>query len=168
MKLAKNLQVVLLLCAGSALYAQSSAKSSQARMCPTADLAAIKQQWSEWTAAYASHNLAKTMEIFDPEVIFSFQGSPDQNFADLERGYKDEFTKPDNKLEWVPQFEEFECSGDLGFVRSTWVLRQTDASGKVTELEKNRGVDLFRRQHRGGKWKIFRSLNYPFQPPKKD
>jgi len=133
-------------------------------MCPAADLAAVRQQWSEWTEAYASRNLARTMEIFDPEVIFSFQGSADQNFADLERGYKEEFSQPESKLEWVPQFEEFECSGDLGFVRSTWVLRRTDPAGKVEELDKNRGVDLFRRQNRSGKWKIFRSLNYSVKP----
>jgi ketosteroid isomerase-like protein len=161
----KGITFILLLVLLSGL-ASAQPKSGGSGLCPTADLAAIRKQWSEWTAAYAAHDLAKTMEIFHHDVIFSFQGAPDQNYSDLEQGYKEEFAKPDNKRAWVPQFEEFECSGNLGFVRSTWVLEQNDASGTVKELEKNRGVDLFRRDA-NGRWKIFRSLNYPFTIPAK-
>src|SRR5712691_4419430 len=169
MAIIKSVSALLLFVfsSGVAIAQKSSAQEPHhAEMCPAADLAAIQRQWSEWTAAYAARNLEKTMEIFDRDVIFSFQGSRDQNFSDLEQGYKDEFSKPDNKLVWVPQFEEFECSGNLGFVRSTWVLRQSNAAGGFKELEKNRGVDLFRRDP-GSKWKIFRSLNYHLQPPSK-
>jgi ketosteroid isomerase-like protein len=159
--------LLLVLLTGLAMAQPNSPrKSGRAGMCPAADLAAIRKQWSEWTAAYAAHDLAKTMEILDRDVIFSFQGAPDQNYSDLEKGYKDEFSEPDNKRVWVPQFEEFECSGNLGFVRSTWVLKQNDGTGAAKELAKNRGVDLFRRDA-NGRWKIFRSLNYPFAAPSK-
>jgi len=164
MKKALQSLLFLILFAGSELFAQTSSPAKKPQsMCPSADLAALKQQWSGWVAAYASYDLKATMDIFAEDVIFSFQGSPDQHYADLESGYKAEFARARTQREWVPEFEESECSGNLAFVRSTWILRQTDPSGKIEDLTKNRGIDLFRRS-KDGKWKIFRSLNYPFNP----
>ncbi len=70
-----------------------------------------------------------------------------------------EFAKPGGNSEWTPMFEEFECSGDLAFVRSTWELRVSRPDGTTAVQARNRSVDILRRT--GGQWRIFRSLNYP-------
>ena len=71
------------------------------------------------------------MSIFADDVIFSFQGSPDSNKPDLEKSYREEFAHPEESRIWLPEFEEFECSGDLGFIRSTWKLEVKTPDGKV-------------------------------------
>src|SRR5215471_17597439 len=150
MKKALQSLLFLILLAGSELFAQTSSPAKKPQsMCPSADLAALKQQWSGWVAAYAARDLKATMDIFAEDVIFSFQGSPDQHYVELEAGYKADFARGKTQREWAPQFEESECSGNLAFVRSTWVLRQTDASGKTEDLAKNRSIDLFRRARDG-------------------
>src|SRR5262249_13643730 len=129
------------------------------------DCDALRSVFEKWVAAYASHDLAGTMEIFADNVNFSFQGSPDAKKADLEKGYRAEFAKP-AQAKWVPKFEEFYCSGNLGFVRSTWRLEVTNADGKAEIKSENRSVDILRRSD-DGSWKIFRSLNYPASVSKK-
>jgi ketosteroid isomerase-like protein len=132
---AKKWRLVLVLLVGSSLYVQAFSETRTAPpMCPSTELAALDQQWSAWVVAYQARNLKATMDIFDPDVIFSFQGSADQGYSDLERAYKADFDAGGAKREWVPQFEESECAGRLGFVRSTWVLRQTNESGKTDEF----------------------------------
>jgi uncharacterized protein (TIGR02246 family) len=129
------------------------------------DCEALRSVFEKWVAAYANHDLTGTMSIFADDVNFSFQGSPDGKKADLEKGYRDEFAKP-NQAKWVPKFEEFYCSGNLGFVRSTWRLEVTNADGKAEIKAENRSVDILRRSD-DGSWKIFRSLNYPVSAAKK-
>ena len=129
------------------------------------DCDALRLVFEKWVAAYANHDLAGTMSIFADDVNFSFQGSPDAKKADLEKGYRAEFAKP-VEAKWVPKFEEFYCSGNLGFVRSTWRLEIMNADGKAEIKSENRSVDILRRSD-DGTWKIFRSLNYPASASKK-
>lgn len=130
------------------------------------DCDVLRAAFEKWVAAYANHDLAGTMSIFADDVNFSFQGSPDAKKADLEASYRDEFAKPGAAAKWVPKFEEFYCSGNLGFVRSTWRLEITNADGKTETKAENRSVDILRRSD-NGRWTIFRSLNYPVNLPKK-
>src|SRR5437762_3453831 len=64
----------------------------------------------------------RSIQSVVPDVNFSFQGAPDAKKADLEKSYRDEFAHPEQSRRWIPKFEEFECSGNLGLVRSTWRL----------------------------------------------
>jgi len=131
-----------------------------------AECEALRSVFEKWVAAYANRDLAGTMSIFADDVNFSFQGAPDAKKADLEKSYRDEFAHPEQSRKWVPKFEEFQCSGNLGFVRSTWRLEATSADGKVEIKAENRSVDILRLSE-DGTWKIFRSLNYPVVAPKK-
>lgn len=124
----------------------------------------LRATFEKWVAAYANRDLAGVMSILADDLNFSFQGSADAKKADLEKSYREEFSKP-AQAKWVPKFEEFECSGDLGFVRSTWRLEVTGADGKIEVKAENRSVDILRRTA-NGEWKIFRSLNYPIVAPK--
>src|SRR5438067_2131430 len=84
-----------------------------------AECEALRSAFEKWVAAYANRDLAGTMSIFAADVNMSFQGAPDAKKADLEKSYRDEFAHPEQSRRWIPKFEEFECSGNLGFVRST-------------------------------------------------
>lgn len=130
------------------------------------DCDVLKATFEKWIAAYDKHDLAGTMEIFADDVNFSFQGAPDAKRTDLERDYRTDFAKADQKARWIPKFEEFECSGTLGFVRSTWQLEITTPDGKKEIKAENRSIDVLRLTD-DGSWKIFRSLNYPVKAPGK-
>ena len=131
-----------------------------------AECQALRSAFEKWVAAYANRDLPGTMSIFADDVNMSFQGAPDAKKANLEKSYRDEFAHPEQSRKWIPKFEEFQCSGNLGFVRSTWRLEVTSAEGKVEIKEENRSVDILRLSE-DGTWKIFRSLNYPVVAPKK-
>ena len=130
-----------------------------------AECEALRATFEKWIAAYANHDLAGTMSIFADDLNFSFQGSPDAKKGDLEKIYREEFAKP-AQAKWVPKFEEFECSGNIGFVRSTWRLEVKGADGKIDIKAENRSIDILRRTV-NGEWRIFRSLNYPVVAPKR-
>jgi len=132
----------------------------------SADRGALRSTFKRWIDAYARRDLPGTMSIFADDVIFSFQGSPDGKKADLEKSYREEFAHPEVSRAWVPQFEEFECSGNLGFARSTWKLEVKTPDGKGEVKAQNRSIDILRRST-DGEWKIFRSLNYPLTPKSK-
>jgi len=131
-----------------------------------AECDALRSTFEKWVAAYAHRDLAGTMSIFADDVNFSFQGAPDAKKADLEKSYRDEFAQPEQSRRWIPKFEEFQCSGNPGFVRSAWRLEVTRADGKIEIKAENRSVDILRLSE-DGTWKIFRSLNYPLVVPKK-
>src|SRR5437899_8049526 len=109
-----------------------------------AECEALRSAFEKWVAAYANRDLPGTMSIFADDVNMSFQGAPDAKKADLEKSYRDEFAHPEQSRRWIPKFEEFQCSGKLGFVRSTWRLEVTSADGKVEIKAENRSVDILR------------------------
>ena len=126
---------------------------------------ALRSTFKKWIAAYAKRDLDATMSIFTDDVKFSFQGAPDAKKRDLEKSYRQKFAQADQSRRWIPKFEEIDCSGRIGFVRSTWQLEVTGADGKKEIKAENRSVDILRLTE-DGSWKIYQSLNYPVTAPK--
>jgi ketosteroid isomerase-like protein len=118
----------------------------------------VASTFERWVAAYGKGDLESTMAIFDPGVVFEFQGSPDQGYAELRKGYVADFAARAPGTVWAPQIEEIYADGKLAFVRSRWELKVT-LGGKTIVKERNRSIDVFR--HSADGWKIIRSLNYP-------
>jgi hypothetical protein len=108
--------------------------------------------YSTWTAAYANHDLAATMEFFDQSVVMSFGGSPDARYDALRKGYAIEFAHP-SPDRWIPTFERPMVDDTIAVAASRWRLVR---GGK--DLIHNRGVDVLRCE--SGNWRIVRSLNY--------
>ena len=123
-----------------------------------ASAAEVQGTFERWLGAYEKGDLDSTMRIFDPEVIFAFQGGPDQNYAQLRKGYVEDFAARAPGTVWAPKIEEIYADGKLAFVRSRWELRVTTGGNTVVK-ERNRSIDVLRRTADG--WKIIRSLNYP-------
>ena len=60
----------------------------------------------------------------------------------------------------MPTVEEVYAEGRTAFVRSVWEARIKSADGTVVIKDRNRSIDVFRLGE-DGRWRIFRSLNYP-------
>ena len=127
------------------------------------DVPAARQVWKtfqDWLSAYSKGDLKEVMSIFDPDVRFSYQGAKDQGYAELKASYVADFGSRKPGAEWVPSLEEVYADGRLAIVRAVWELRVRAADGKVETRGRNRSLDVLRRAA-DGRWRIFRSINYP-------
>ena len=149
---------VRLFAIAAAVVALQSAPTAHAADVPSSgDTAAAAEVWKtfdHWLAAYESGDLPGIMAIFAPDVVFEFQGSPDESFADLQRDYTADLESRAPGTRWVPRVEEVHADGNTALVRAMWELHVGD---KVTQ--RNRSMDVF--QRRDGRWTILRSINYP-------
>ncbi|UXI68792.1 YybH family protein [Tahibacter amnicola] len=130
------------------------------------DRTKAREVWTvfqQWLDAYAQKRLEQVMAIFDPDVVFSFQGVPDQGWPALQRSYRDDFARNAPGQRWRARLEEISADGRLAYVRSSWELVRTDAQGQDSVVTTNRSIDVLRRDD-SGRWRIFRSLNYPQKP----
>jgi ketosteroid isomerase-like protein len=126
----------------------------------TVRAAAVWQSFEAWLKAYEVGDLKGTMDIFDHSVNFAFQGGPDQSYADLETSYVSDFKTRSPGTVWSPQIAEVYADDALAFVRSVWELHVTQSDGSIKTAARNRSIDVFHLMP-DGKWRIFRSLNYP-------
>jgi ketosteroid isomerase-like protein len=148
--------------AAAVVALHSSMPAARAADVPlTGDTTAAAEVWTtfdHWLAAYASGDLPGVMAIFAPDVVFEFQGSPDESFADLQRDYIADLKSRAPGTRWVPRVEEVHAEGSMAIVRSVWELHVGE---RVTQ--RNRSMDVFHRQ--GSDWRILRSINYPEPAP---
>ncbi len=142
------LSAVVLLCASAPVWGA----------CPTAQPAMIEARYTDWVARYDAHDLDGTMAIFDPAVVFQFQGSLDQDWAALKAGYVADFAQK-SANRWVPRITHIEVSGDLAAMTSEWKYVATGPDGRDVVKITNTGVDILTR-NAACEWHIVRSLNY--------
>ena len=121
--------------------------------------AQVLQTFERWTIAYEKGDLDGTMSIFAPSVVFAFQGSKDQNYEDLRKGYVQDFAIRQPGTAWVAQLEEVYVEGTVAIVRSAWELRVKAGASETQMKARNRSVDILSRG--SGGWQIIKSFNYP-------
>src|SRR5208282_1451454 len=112
------------------LITVSSGYGSEPRL--EGDAKSSTEVWSSyqsWLQAYKVGDVAEIMAIFDRDVVFSFQGSKDQSYADLQRGYEVDLKERTPGTIWVPLVEQVYADSNLAFVRAAWELRVSNASG---------------------------------------
>ena len=124
--------------------------------------AEVASTFQSWLRAYESGDLAGIMAIFDHAVVFSFQGSKDQSYVELQRGYQVDLKARTPGTIWTPLVEQTYADGNLAFVRAVWELRVADRAGRVEVKARNQSLDVLRNV--AGHWKIVRSINYPDKP----
>ena len=136
-------------------------------VCPLTAVAAddarpdIRQIFARWTEGYESKDLDKLMSIYTPDLKYSFQDQPDQNFDELKAQYVADFTTPHPKWKWSSFTETINVEGSFAVVVSRWTCREVSPLGASKVVMKIRSIDMLRRTAAG--WKIFRTLNYPEQ-----
>lgn len=126
--------------------------------CPPPTEASVRAAFDEWLAAYRARDVERTMAIFDPQVRFHFQGSPDLDWTALRRNYQGEFAATASS-EWRAEWDQVLVSNDLAIAFATW---REHVGGATEPRAENRAVDILRRGE-GCRWRIVRSLNYPLR-----
>ena len=118
--------------------------------------AEIRHALLQWTADFNVRRADKVCDLFEPGLIYDFQGLPEQRFDDICLRLKRAIG--DDTRSWVyapPDIKEILVFGDVAVVRLTWTSRVTGApEGEVKSVEP--GMDIFRRQS-DGSWKIMRT-----------
>ena len=112
------------------------------------DVATIRQQYLEWQRAYEEKDLARTMEIFAPEVISTFAGGKDNELNAIRQSYEKSFATTESARQWKPLDLEISASDDLAYALADWQMLE-DGSVRLT----NRSIDVLKRD--GTKWKSF-------------
>lgn len=120
--------------------------------------AEVQQLFDAWIAAQNSHDLEKVMAVFDKDVVLSAQGQPDRNYAELEAGFKWEFSWPGKGI-WRATLEEIHADRNLTVAISRWEFSMDTPEGPMTPVATILSVDTLRRT-KGG-WKVVRTINYP-------
>ena len=115
--------------------------------------------FEQWTSAYEKGDLNGSVSIFAPNVVFAFQGSKDQDYEALRKGYVQDFATRAPGTVWVPRIEEVYVEGTIAIVRSVWELKVQSGSGETQVKARNRSVDILSKG--SGSWRIIRSFNYP-------
>jgi ketosteroid isomerase-like protein len=121
--------------------------------------AAIRRALLQWTADFNARRADKVCNLFEPGLIYDFQGSPEQSFDDICPRLKRALG--DDTRSWTyaqPDIKEILVFGDVAVVRLTWTSTVAGgAGGEVKSVEPD--MDIFRRQP-DGSWKIMRYMAY--------
>jgi len=121
--------------------------------------AAIRRALLQWTADFNARRADKVCDLFEPGLMYDFQGLPEQSFDDICPRLKRALG--DDTRSWTyaqPDIKEILVFGDMAVVRFTWTSTVMGGSGgEVKSVEP--GMDIFRRQS-DGSWKIMRYMAY--------
>jgi steroid delta-isomerase len=120
---------------------------------------AIRNALVQWTADFNSRRVDKVCDLFEPGLVYDFQGLREQRYDDICPRLKRALS--DDTRSWTyaePDIKEILVFGDLAVVRLTWTSTvKGGAKGEVKSVEP--GMDIFRRQP-DGSWKIMRYMAY--------
>jgi len=123
------------------------------------DQAKIRTALNNWTADFNARRADKVCGLFEPGLIYDFQGLPEQRYDDICRRLKRALR--DETRSWTyarPDIKEILVFGDIAAVRLTWTSTVTGGpEGAVKSVEP--GMDIFRRQP-DGSWKIMRYMAF--------
>jgi ketosteroid isomerase-like protein len=101
---------------------------------------------------------------YAPDVILSYPGIPDQDYATLARGYGELRTRPpDVSAVTMPAFDEILVDGNLAVVRLRWrttiSVAATDTAPARVATRFLRDLQVWRRESSGA-WRFIRGMHY--------
>lgn len=136
--------------------------SSTALSLDTESKTAIIHALQKWSEDFNAKNIEATCGLFAPDLIVSYPGTADRNYAEMCRHLTAILTDIDKRFHYeAPRIEQILIEGDLAVVRLTWILTISSHNPpKKIETLKEKGLDIFKRQ-RDGHWKISISYAYP-------
>jgi uncharacterized protein (TIGR02246 family) len=123
---------------------------------------AIRAALEQWRQDFNARKAEHICDLFAPELLYDFQGLPEQNYALLcDRLHKAMASEAPN-ITYGLRIKEVIVSGDLAVVRLTWISTVTAADG-TSKTDDEQGLDVFAKQP-DGTWKIIRYIAYPESP----
>lgn len=114
----------------------------------------ITRLLEKWPQDFNAKNLEAACNLFAPDLIASYPGTPDRNYEGMCHTLKNAFYK--NLTYEAPNIEQIIIQGDIAVVRLIWTLKTNEGS------EQEKGLDVFKRQ-KDGTWKIAISYAYPLK-----
>jgi ketosteroid isomerase-like protein len=115
----------------------------------------------KWPQDFNTQNIQATCGLFAPDLIASYQGTPDRNYEEMCSQLTKVLTNNDKIFSYeAPEIEQIIVRDDIGVVRLIWTLKVSSKDQSKTQLTKEKGLDVFKRQ-KDGSWKIAISYAYP-------
>ena len=121
----------------------------------------IVNRLQKWPEDFNAKNIKEVCGLFASDLIASYPGTADRNYEEMCRNLTATLTNPDKIFRYeAPKIEQIIIEGNMAVVRLIWTLRTSTQNGSETELIKEKGLDVFKRQA-DGTWRIAISYAYP-------
>lgn len=115
----------------------------------------------KWPQDFNAKNIEATCGLFAPDLIASYPETADKNYQEMCRFLKAALTDSNKIFTYeAPNIEQIIIRGDIAVVRLIWQLKISYKNQLNTELIKEKGLDVFKRQ-KDGSWKIAISYAFP-------
>lgn len=131
---------------------------------PAADVEAVRALVIRSGDAFNAKDPDAIIALYSREVILTYPGIPDQDYATLNAGYREMTALPAGvTVTTAPTIEEIIVSGDLAVVRVTWNTTTVQAEPAQRSTRQLRDMQVWRREADG--WKFFRGVHFRVPPP---
>ncbi|WP_420128095.1 nuclear transport factor 2 family protein [Longimicrobium sp.] len=131
---------------------------------PAADVEAVRALVIRSGDAFNAKDPDTIIALYSRDVILTYPGVPDQDYATLDAGYREMTNLPAGvTVTTVPTIEEIIVSGDLAVVRVAWNTTTVQAEPAQRATRQLRDMQVWRREADG--WKFFRGVHFRVPPP---
>ena len=129
-----------------------------------ADSAAIRAAIERGVRGFERGDPDSILAHYARDVVLSYPGIPDQDYATLARGYAELRTRPATvRATTTPTFDEILVTRDLAVVRVRWTTTitraATDSAAEREQTRYLRDLQVWRREP-GGVWRFVRGMHY--------
>lgn len=129
-----------------------------------ADSAAIRGAIERGARGFERAQPDSILANYARDIILSYPGIPDQDYATLARGYGQLRNRPANEsATTTPTFDEILVSGDIAVVRLRWTTTIRSAATATTAAAEStrylRDLQVWRREA-DGEWRFIRGMHY--------
>lgn len=151
--------------AGLALFAASAGLGAQVpARGHAADSAAIRAAIERGARGFERAQPDSILAHYARDIILSYPGIPNQDYATLVRGYGQLRNRPATEsATTTPTFDEILIAGDLAVVRLRWTTTIRSAATATTAAAENtrylRDLQVWRREP-DGEWRFIRGMHY--------
>ena len=129
------------------------------------DSAAIRAAIERGARGFERGDPDSILSHYAPDIVLSYPGIPDQDYAALARGYAELRRRPTSvRARTTPTFDEILVSGRLAIVRVRWTttidVAATDSTPARSSRRHLRDLQVWRRES-SGEWRFIRGMHYP-------
>lgn len=156
-------RLAALLLLAAALHVPAAAQQTVTHG-PTADVEAVRALVIRSGDAFNAKDPDAIIALYSRDVILTYPGIPDQDYATLDAGYREMTNLPAGvTVTTVPAIEEIIVSGDLAVVRVAWNTTTVQAEPARRSTRQLRDMQVWRREADG--WKFFRGMHFRVPTP---